>query len=872
LTWPLIGRSEELGFIESALSAPEISGVVISGAAGVGKSRVAREALGLFAAKGRGVRWAIASSAARTLPLGAFASWAPSTETDSRRLVSGVIDALTTTSDGTTPVVCVDDAHLLDDLSTFVLHQLVTRRAAKVMVTIRDGEDIPIGLRDVLKAGQVDRLVVQPLSRDETAQLLSSTLGGPVDPDAARRLWALTRGNALYLRNIVEQEASDGRLAVHDGRWHWTGDPIMPPGLVELIEARIGDVPNSVGEVIDTLAVGEPIELESLIRITDAVAVEEADERGLVTLETSGGGAVEVHVSHPLYSEVRRRRASPVRLRRLRGRVASELAASDRRDDLRVVVHRAVLSIDSDLKPDADLLTKAAQGAVWLLDLPLARRLADAAIRAGGDAEASFICAYVLSWLGDGEQADAVLAKVPTEELTAVDVSRFVYLRAMNRLITLADPEGAKRLIDDASREAKPGERSGVDAFLALYWAATGKPDAARESAEEFARAEQQDAFVARHTAWALTVAAGDAGRTDDAVASAEASYPVPIRTVLTIPEAHAVALVLSGRITDAEKPAEYLRQRSVDVPEVMVSGRADAVIGLVALGAGRLEVASSLLESVVVRARASGDKSGNAARSQVRYATALAMRGLTGEAAAALDAVRQYRHPAWRYLDYEHAIAKAWVSAGQGAVSEAVTMLLTAAETARANGQFAPEVMCLQTAVQFGESSCGPRLRELKAIVEGPRAAIAAHYAEALRAADGDELALVSEDFERMGDLVAATDAAADACTVYRRKDLRGSALASSVRAQALAERCGGARTPALGPAVERLPLTDREREIVMLIRNGLTNRDVAQRLSLSVRTVENHIYRAMAKTGTTSRDQLAGLMPGAPNAVPPS
>jgi hypothetical protein len=66
--------------------------------------------------------------------------------------------------------------------------------------------------------------------------------------------------------------------------------------------------------------------------------------------------------------------------------------------------------------------------------------------------------------------------------------------------------------------------------------------------------------------------------------------------------------------------------------------------------------------------------------------------------------------------------------------------------------------------AVQFGERSCGPRLLELEAIVEGPRAAIAAHYAEALRAADGDELASVSEDFERMGDLVAATAAAADA------------------------------------------------------------------------------------------------------------
>jgi hypothetical protein len=67
-------------------------------------------------------------------------------------------------------------------------------------------------------------------------------------------------------------------------------------------------------------------------------------------------------------------------------------------------------------------------------------------------------------------------------------------------------------------------------------------------------------------------------------------------------------------------------------------------------------------------------------------------------------------------------------VALGQGAASEAVAMLPAAAETASANVQFAPEVMCLQAAVQFGERSCGPRLLELKAFVEGPRAAIAAY------------------------------------------------------------------------------------------------------------------------------------------------
>jgi DNA-binding CsgD family transcriptional regulator len=112
------------------------------------------------------------------------------------------------------------------------------------------------------------------------------------------------------------------------------------------------------------------------------------------------------------------------------------------------------------------------------------------------------------------------------------------------------------------------------------------------------------------------------------------------------------------------------------------------------------------------------------------------------------------------------------------------------------------------------------------------------------------------------MGDLVAAVDAAAHAALAYRRRDLRGSALGCSTRADALADQCGGVSTPALRQAYERLPLTDREREIVMLIGQGLSNREVAERLSLSVRTVEGHLYKAMVKTGTSSRDEVAALL----------
>jgi DNA-binding CsgD family transcriptional regulator len=94
-----------------------------------------------------------------------------------------------------------------------------------------------------------------------------------------------------------------------------------------------------------------------------------------------------------------------------------------------------------------------------------------------------------------------------------------------------------------------------------------------------------------------------------------------------------------------------------------------------------------------------------------------------------------------------------------------------------------------------------------------------------------------------------------------YRRKDMRGSGLTCSTRAEALAHQCG-ASTPVLRRVSERLPLTAREREIVVLLGEGLSSPAIAERLTVSARTVEGHIYRAMAKTGVASREELAALL----------
>src|SRR5271167_178297 len=117
MRWPLVGRSEEMRAIQAAISASDVSGIVVYGAAGVGQSRLAREALSAAESHGCEGRLAVGTSSARAIPMG------------------------------------VDDVHLLDDLSIFVVHQIVQRGAAKVILTIRDGEPIAAAVQEIWKVG-----------------------------------------------------------------------------------------------------------------------------------------------------------------------------------------------------------------------------------------------------------------------------------------------------------------------------------------------------------------------------------------------------------------------------------------------------------------------------------------------------------------------------------------------------------------------------------------------------------------------------------------------------------------------------------------------------------------------------------------------
>ena len=133
------------------------------------------------------------------------------------------------------------------------------------------------------------------------------------------------------------------------------------------------------------------------------------------------------------------------------------------------------------------------------------------------------------------------------------------------------------------------------------------------------------------------------------------------------------------------------------------------------------------------------------------------------------------------------------------------------------------------------------------------------AAHAVALSAGDTWQLAAVGDRFEHMGAYLLAAEAMAAASDASRRDREQRRAAALDQRAGELVAHCEGAVTPALARAASVVPLTDREREIAVLAAAGQSSRVIAERLYLSVRTIDNHLGRIYDKLGVSNRADLA-------------
>ncbi|HWR47335.1 MAG TPA: AAA family ATPase, partial [Pseudonocardiaceae bacterium] len=571
--WPLTGRSEELSRISGlARRRDGPAGVVLAGAAGVGKTRLAREALAAAEQSGALTRWAVATASARALPLGAFAATLGVVGPDPARLVRQASEALLAGAGRASVIVGVDDAHLLDELSAVLIHQLVLRRAASVVLTLRTGERAPDAVTALWKDGHLPRLELRPLSQDETATLVEARLGGPVDSVAARRLWAITRGNTLYLRQLVDGELESSRLHPVAGVWRWSGEPELSPGLAELVSGRIGQLPDAQRHVVEVLAFCEPLEVSLLAELTDALAVERLEARGLVEVYPEGR-RLQARLAHPLFGEVQRAQMGRLHAQRLRGRIACALGTSGGRragDTLR----RAVLMLESDLQPDSALLTDAARQAIELGDLALAERMARAAMAAEDGFKPWLILCHALAWSGRGAEANTELAALSSLARTDAQRAQAAISRVVALGWALARPAEAEAVLDaiastisdDAAALELAGMRSFLDAFL-------GRAVQAAHTAAGVLAHPQCSPTATWLAGAGLAMARGGLGRLEgveetlrrvDALAE---SFGIGLHHAALAVSVWVRGLLLAGLLDQAEQVARRYRERCQDTP-----------------------------------------------------------------------------------------------------------------------------------------------------------------------------------------------------------------------------------------------------------------------------------------------------------------
>jgi DNA-binding CsgD family transcriptional regulator len=874
--WPLIGRREELSLIERTLSDGQFRGLLLAGAPGVGKTRLAREALTAAEAAGCFTRWAAASRAVAAIPFGALAHLLPLTGDNSTHLqvLQQAGEWMAAQAGGQRVVLGVDDAHMLDDASAALLFHLAVNGIASVVATLPTGEPAPGPVTALWKEGVAERLEIQALARAEVGELIETVLGAPVDGLTRARLWQLSHGNILYLRELVRGGRQTGDLACAEGMWRWTGPVSAPPQLAELIQVRIRGLPAAVRDLGELVAFGEPLAFGVLARAgVSAAEVEAAERAGLLVTEEAGPD-IRVRLGHPLFGEVIRAQTPQLRRRTVHTTLAEAVGSADglRSED---VVRIAVWHLEAGTLPEPGLLVAAAGWALAALDYQLAERLCRAAGNEGIRWPAEWLLAQALVGQGKAGPAEDLLAGQFALASTDAERAEIAGIRALNLYWGLNRPEQAAAVLDEAAPATAPSaQRAGLAAMRGRFLLHAGHcPQALAVLGPllDDPNVPQRVMLEAMATATTALVACG---RYDDAIATAARGLQLGrpaagdgwLLTLDELAATQAIAYLGSGRFAAATALAEAGYQRSLDA-------RSLANVALWALVRGELAGARGAMIKASVWLRETVAITGGPARLHP-YQGSIARIGLdalarvaaqTGNltgAQAALDQADALAGPGMRLFDTWSGPIRAWMAAARGQVTAAIDLALSTAAEARRCGQPGCELIALHDVARLGAPTrVAGRLAELAPIVQGDLASLFIGHVQALTAADGTLLDGVAASLAELGANLLAAEAAAAAAGAHRRAGRTGSAAASAAQATALAAACEGARTPALTRLDEPAGLTPRELEIARMAASGLSSRAIAARLVVAVRTVDNALGQVYAKLSIGGRRELAPI-----------
>jgi DNA-binding CsgD family transcriptional regulator len=785
-------------------------------------------------------------------------------------------------------LLAIDDLQWMDDLSYALCHYLI--RAARksgqqiaIYASTRPGER-GVELVDLLPGERVTRIELAPLTLEEGIEL-ASRIDPSVDLAGVRELWENAGGSPFWLEALVRSGGASG-------------------GLTELLTVRLRGATSDASALLALLAVvGRPILAADAAGILDwplrrvEAALAELSGRGLV-VEVGGT----VRVTHDLIREAalgdlsdearqglhrrlgerldfdagndlrplqealehrraagmpsldlatriagspRRRLLGPEGLRLLAG-IADE---SDPFDDVALALHEAVASLATELAEHEEALAR------WSL---VAER-AGTTVRRASALLAASRAAYALQRVSEArellrrsEEVDAGDEVLRIEQRThEAAILLWLEMRTVDgRALAREAVAAATRLAAGAGGVDALQEhvrRAYVDALRLDYEAAMQEGDAeallhAAEAREAAARGFELEAYLA--ASLAVGAALIHNGRLHEAAVRFRSLWAEAHRRVLPglavdVGFWLALTLEVSGDLIQAEqivRETAELAARAGDVPRAR--HRVARVVCGIALERGRPRPALQVLEHETATEPNEHQRIAFHADLAVWYARL--------DAAAASEPVREQ------------------LAAGR-TCSEAIGCPRCAREL---------QLLSAEALARIGERD--EARRTLAEVGREPlRVGIMWQHANAL--ADGDaepralKLTAALEAAERSGFVLEAlwiqldlgralAEAGSDEAVVVLEHAAslahdRGAGTVQELAEKAL--RSLGVRTWRRGRS--GAPLTRREEEVAQLVTSGATNREIAEALFLSPKTVERHISNALKKVGARNRTELA-------------
>ncbi|WP_368497074.1 LuxR C-terminal-related transcriptional regulator [Herbiconiux sp. A18JL235] len=834
---PFLGRADEFAHASACLAAG--TGLIIVGAEGSGRTRFARE-------------------------LGAQAG----TELRARLRVG-------------------------DDLALFSDDDLGRWAAA-----VRSGSILPIAtapafhsqpvIDDLVRRGRVRSIVLGALTARELHAIVEHDLGAPVHPGSLPELVPARGGDDIVsLRETVAEATRTGALVLRDGFFVIADQGIRAESARSRAFSRAGsDVRLEVAEaedILDLLALAPGLELTNARAVLATLERSPADvAAALERLEASGYVAVDRHAS-TLHLAVRDgvdellipRGMGVFRRYRLANALAEALSrVAPARLSAAETIALARHGTDLGIPVAAEVLVAAARASLRTPRIQESLAFASAAIDAGGGFEAELARADAEAQAGRDDESLKRLLRLQTDEADHEKRARVLhsmsgYARDRNRRVAESvDGDSLAQLsISPLRRDVLRGFRH-YNLGRVVEAAALIRPALAvltgMERAEGYLQIGVMDLMLGHITDAA---AALDEAETAYLAEGADASHVHFVRSNVNI---------LRGRAEESLLVTRAAREQAAVFGQPVAQAYCGWAIGTLIMASGSLAEASRELRTSLDILDVAGVER-IAELVKLDLALCLAQAG-DGEAAREVGSRSSEDDDGSELaVSGKILVVEGWMHLDDGDRDRARASFLQAADVYARGGFHLPSVAALLDAARVGGAAeLADRIATSAAGMEGEYIVMVRSLSSALGALDelsrsgrdrGSDLAARFEAAgvaaSRIGHHVIAAEAFDYAAVLYGSDGLpREAAAAARSRDDHLAA-CGLDRTPS-GVTARSAPLSGREIEIARLAADGASNREIAEKLVLSVRTVETHLQRVYAKVGVRRRSDLARALRG--------